>query len=436
MVSLADDGVNAPYSLIQNVTEGLWFTQLEMLLRETMSSDDRMSIDERRKYLKLVAPRYVQAGRVERGRLLSEMVAVTGLHRKSLIRLLRGRTLERVARKPRVRRRRYGAAVAVVVRVVWESLDYVCAERMTPVLLSTAQHLARWGEVVLSPEIETALECISRATVQRLLQRFQVDSPRLPRRKPQPPNRFLREVPMGRVPWETRTPGTFEADLVHHCGLVTEGEYIHTLQMVDVATGWSERVAILGRSQTAMVAGFERIQERLPFAITHLHPDNGSEFFNNHLVRYYGETLTGLTLSRSRPFRKNDNRFVEQKNNTLVRAYVGYDRLDTAGQCTALNGLYDLLWLYYNLFQPVLHLVRKDSVDYHMRRSWDRAQTPCQRLMATGILPPDKQARLAALYVDTNPRELRRTIYTALARLWARAPSGHTTNTKEAALAR
>ena len=117
-----------------------------------MSSDDRMSIDERRKYLKLVAPRYVQAGRVERGRLLSEMVAVTGLHRKSLIRLLCGRTLERAARKPRVRRRRYGAAVAVVVRVVWESLDYVCAERVTPVLLSTAQHLARWGEVVLTPE--------------------------------------------------------------------------------------------------------------------------------------------------------------------------------------------------------------------------------------------------------------------------------------------
>jgi len=401
-----------------------------------MSSDDRMSIDERRKYLKLVASRYAPAGRVERGRLLSEMVAVTGLHRKSLIRLLGGPTLERAVRKPRVRRRRYGAAVADVIRVVWESLDFVCAERVTPVLLSTAQHLALWGEVALSPEIETALECISRATVQRLLQRFQVDSPRLPRRKPQPPNRFLREVPMRRVPWETEAPGTFEVDLVHHCGLVTEGEYIHTLQMVDVATGWSERVAILGRSQAAMVAGFERVQERLPFAIKHLHPDNGSEFFNNHLVRYYGETLTGLTLSRSRPFHKNDNRFVEQKNSTLVRAYVGYDRLDTAGQCTALNSLYDLLWLYYNLFQPVLHLVRKDNINGHVRRSWDKAQTPCQRLMATGILPPETQARLAALYADTNPRELRRTIYAALNRLWTRTPSVMMSKAKEATLAR
>lgn len=323
-----------------------------------------------------------------------------------------------------------------VVRVVWESLDYICAERLTPVLLSTAQHLARWREEALSAEVEASLECISRATVQRLLQRFRVDSPRLPRRKPQPPNRFLREVPMTRIPWEIETPGTFEVDLVHHCGLVTEGEYIHTLQMVDVATGWSERVAILGRSQAAMVTGFERVQERLPFTITHLHPDNGSEFFNNHLVRYYGETMTGLTLSRSRPFHKNDNRFVEQKDSTLVRAYVGYDRLDTAGQCAALNALYDLLWLYYNLFQPVLHLVRKDSVNGRVRRSWDTAQTPCQRLMDSRILTTERQATLAALHADTNPRELRRTIYAALDRLWAHTPAAITTKAKETALAR
>jgi hypothetical protein len=326
--------------------------------------------------------------------------------------------------------------VADVVRVVWESLDYVCAERLTPVLWPMAQHLARWGEVTVSPEVEAALQGISRATVQRLLQRFRVDSPRLPRRKPQPPNRFLREVPMRRVPWETEAPGTFEVDLVHHCGPVSEGEYVHTLQLVDVATGWSERVAILGRSQAAMVAGFERVQQRLPFAITHLHPDNGSEFFNNHLLRYYGEAVTGLTLSRSRPFHKNDNRFVEQKNSTLVRAYVGYGRLDTARQCLALNALYDQLWLYYNLFQPVLHLVRKDTVAGRVRRNWDKAQTPCQRLMAAQILSTAKQAALAALYADTNPRELRTTIYAAIERLWDCPTPLTTTNAKEAALAR
>jgi hypothetical protein len=383
-----------------------------------MPIDEKMSVNERRKYLKLVAPRYAQAGRVERSALLTEMGAVTRLHRKSLLRLMHGPTLERAPKRPRVRRRRYGAAVAEAVRLVWESLDYVCAERLTPVLLPTAQQLARWEELALTAETEEHLATISRATVQRLLQRFQQDTPKLPRRKPQPPNLLLRQVPMERLSWATQAPGSFETDLVHHCGPVTIGEYVHTLQLVDIATGWSERVAVLGRSQAAMVEGFRRVQVRLPFPITRLHPDNGSEFFNNHLFRYFGEAMTGLRLSRSRPYRKNDNRFVEQKNATLVRAYLGYERLDTWGQYVALNALYDQLWVYYNLFQPVLHLVGKDSVNGKLQRRWDRAQTPYQRLLASGVLLPEQEARLTRLYAETNPRQLRETIYQALARLW------------------
>ncbi len=401
-----------------------------------MPSDEKMSVDERRKYLKVVAPRYAKAGRSERSALLTEMRAVTGLHRKSLLRLLHGPTLDRAPRGPRLRRRRYGAAVADVVRVVWESLDYVCAERLTPVLLPTARQLALWEELVLTPEVEVALCTISRATVQRLLQRFQQYTPKLPQRKSQPPNRLLRQVPMERLSWAIARPGSFEADLVHHCGAVTVGEYVHTLQLVDIATGWSERVAVLGRSQGAMVEGFRRVRARLPFAITHLHPDNGSEFFNDHLIRYFGEEVTGLRLSRSRPFRKNDNRFVEQKNATLVRAYVGYERLDTKGQCAALNALYDQLWVYYNLFQPVLHLVGKEVVNGKLRRRWDLAQTPYQRLLASGILSPQQEARLAALYAKTNPRQLREAIYQAVERLWQHPNSANATKREEVALLR
>jgi hypothetical protein len=404
-----------------------------MLLRGTMPSEEKMSVDERRKYLKLVAPRYAKAGRGERSALLSEMAAVTGLHRKSLLRLLQGPTLDRAPRRPRLRRRSYGAEVADVVRVVWESLDYVCAERLTPALLQTAQQLARWEELILTNEVAERLSTISRATVQRLLQRFQRDRPRLPRRNPQPPNQLLRQVPMERLSWDIQTPGSFETDLVHHCGPVTAGEYVHTLQLVDIASGWSERVAVFGRSQAAMVEGFRRVQERLPFPITHLHPDNGSEFFNHHLLRYFGEEVTGLKLSRSRPYRKNDNRFVEQKNATLVRAYVGYQRLETPSQCVALNALYDQLWVYYNLFQPVLHLVGKDVVNGKLRRQWDQAQTPHQRLLACGTLAPEQQDRLAALYAGTNPRQLRETVYQAVERLGQSPISLHTTNQKETA---
>lgn len=401
-----------------------------------MPNYEKMNVDERRKYLKLVSPRYSKAGRAERSQLLTEMGEVTGLHRKSLLRLMHMPSLERAPRRPRLKRRRYGMAVADLVRVVWESLDYVCAERLTPVLLHTAQQLARWEELVVTSEVEEKLGSISRATVQRLLQCFQQDTPKLPRRKPQSPNRLLREVPMGRLSWATKVPGSFETDLVHHCGAVAAGNYVHTLQLVDIAIGWSERAAILGRSQEAMERGFEKVRERLPFSIKHLHPDNGSEFFNDHLIRYFGEEITGLHLSRSRPYRKNDNRFVEQKNSTLVRAYVGYDRLDSVAQCAALNALYDKLWLYYNLFQPVMHMVSKEVVAGKLHRKWDQAQTPYQRLLASGILSPGQEARLAALYADTNPRQLRKDIYQALEQLWEHPESPNTTERKEAALFR
>ncbi len=400
-----------------------------------MPNDEKMSIDERRKYLKLVAPRYRKANKAERSRLLTEMGMVTGLHRKSLIGLMGMPSLERVPKKPRLNRRRYGSAVADAVRVVWESLDYVCAERLAPALQETACHLAKWGELRLTTEIETALGNISRATVQRMIKRFQQDTPKLPRRKPQPPNRLLQDVPMERLSWRTEDPGSFETDLVHHCGPVAAGDYVHTLQLVDIATGWSERVAVLGRSQEAMVRGFKKVQRHLPFPIKHLHPDNGSEFFNDHLIRYFGEEITGLHLSRSRPYHKNDNRFVEQKNSTLVRAYVGYDRLDSGAQCAALNALYDQLWLYYNLFQPVMHMTGKEVTNGKLQRKHDKAQTPYQRLLACNILTPEQKARLDALYARINPRQLRDEIYRAVEQLWQQ-PACNVINKKEVALPR
>jgi hypothetical protein len=230
---------------------------------------------------------------------------------------------------------------------------------------------------------------------------------------------------MERIAWAEAEPGHFEVDLVHHSGPVTDGEYLHTLQLIDVATGWSERVAVLGRSQRAMEAGFRRVLDRLPFPVRELHPDNGSEFFNAHLVRFWGEAITGLRLSRSRPAQKNDNRFVEQKNDSLVRAYVGHGRLDTPAQAAALDALYDQMWTYYNLFQPVLHLVEKtpDAADRtRVRRRWDAAQTPFERLCATGALAAADHAALAALREGTNPRALRREIYAGLARLRAPRP--------------
>jgi hypothetical protein len=205
--------------------------------------------------------------------------------------------------------------------------------------------------------------------------------------------------------------------LVRQC----EGLHGHTIQLIDVATGWSERTAVLGRGQRAMEGGFEHILQRVPFAIKELHPDNGSEFFNQHLVRYWKDKVTGVQLSRSRPYQKNDTRLVEQKNATLVRQYLGDLRLDTPEQIAALNALYEQMWLYYNLFQPVLHLCEKTSEGDKVRRKWDQAQTPFERLVTSGVLSHEQQAHLQQLYEQTNPRQLRQAIYRQLDALWQSA---------------
>ena len=383
-----------------------------------MLADVEMSINERRKYLKLMLPRYLRADRAGRGELLDEMEQMTKLHRKALIRLLGQDSLDRQPRRMQ-RGSVYGPEVADVIRVVWESEDYVCAERLTPSLVPMAQQLARFGELRLTSQVERQLGGISEATVTRLLGRFRQDTARLPRRGPESANRLARAIPMGRIPWQTSEPGHFEMDLVHHCGLSSVGEYVHTLQMVDVATGWSERVAILGRTHRAMVAGSQKILGRLPFSIKELHPDNGSEFINDHLLGFFGDKVKGLAMSRSRPYHKNDNRNVEQKNYSLVRAYLGYERLDTPAQSMAVGALYDRMWLYYNLFQPVLHLKSKEVVGQNrIRRKWDEAKTPYERVLASGVLSDGQQARLTGLYARTNPRKLRGEIHQIIETLW------------------
>jgi len=399
-----------------------------------MPADDKMTIDERRKYLRQMQKRYEGADRPAREQLLDEMEHVTELHRKSLIRLMAGR----LERQPRLqqRGRTYGPWVAGAVQVIAESLDYPCAERLTPNLVWMANHLAAQGELQVTPEVLAQLGEISLSTVQRLSTDWLRDIPRrLPRGGPERANQALREVPMKRIAWDESVPGHFEVDLVHHCGPSASGDYVHTLQMIDVCTGWSERMAVLGRSYVVMQDAFRWLSCRLPFPVLEIHPDNGSEFFNSHLLRFWKDRVQGVALSRSRPYQKNDNRFVEQKNATLVRAYLGYDRLDTVEQTLALNQLYHQMWIYYNLFQPVLHQVEKTIITLEdgstrIQRRHDTARTPFERLCETTAISPQRRAEIEALRDRTNPRHLRQEIYDAIPRLFdlPNAVPGHPQN--------
>ena len=388
-----------------------------------MSTEEKMTIDERRKYLRIMKRRYVKAGRKEKAQLLDEMEATTGLHRKSLIRLMSGG----LERRPRSKERgqTYGPEVDDALRVIHESFDYICAERLTPNLVRMANHLAAHGEMEVSPLLLSQLGRISVSTVERRLGRIRQDQPRLPRRGPRSSRKLTQDIPMLRLPWNISQPGCFEVDLVHHCGPSASGEYACTLQMVDVATCWSERWATLGRGYLVMEDTFLRILAHLPFPVHQIHPDNGSEFINHHMLRFWGGGIVqGVTISRSRPFHKNDNPRVEQKNSTLVRKYLGHDRIDSVVQVLALNQLYAKMWLYYNLFQPVMHLaekevIRKDGKPTRVRRRHDQARTPFDRLCQTDAILPEHREQLDALRDRTNPRRLRQEIYDGIERVFA-----------------
>jgi len=379
-----------------------------------MSTEEKMTIDERYKYFRVMKKRYKQANKQEKGNILNEMEAFTGQHRKGLIRRMNGS----LTRQPRAKQRgsTYGPSLDAALQAIAETLNYICAERLKPYLVRTAQDLCRHGELDVTPGLLAQLERISVSTIQRRLQRLAQDEPRLPRKGPERANQVTKDVPMKRIPWDESQPGHFEVDSVHHCGPRASGDYVHTVQMIDVATGWSERAAVLGRSYRVMEDGFKRCLARLPFPTLEIHPDNGTEFFNQHLVRFFRETVQGLQLSRSRPYCKNDNRNVEQKNATLVRAFLGDHRLDTVAQTIALNHLYDQMWLYYNFFQPVMRLkektfIRKEGEMTQIKRRYDVPHTPFDRLSATDAISDEDRDQLQSLRDQTNPRRLRQNIY-------------------------
>lgn len=384
-----------------------------------MARDD-MSIDERYQYLRRMQTQYLQANRPQRQALLDQMVAYTGLHRKSVLRRLHS-TVQRRPRR-RERAKRYGAEVDTALAIIWESLDHPCALRLQPNLVRTGKHLARYGELTWSPTLEAQLARISVSSVAR----------HLPSRPPEararkaaaPLNRHQQALPAYRIPRDIPEPGHLELDLVHHSGPVTEGEYVYTLQLIDVATGWGARRAILGRSYIVVADALAHLFAQLPFPVRELHPDNGSEFLNAHLLAFLEREFAATHCSRSRPGCPNDNRLVEEKNASIVRRWIGDRRLDSVQQTRWLNTFYDQLYVYHNYFIPVLKQTAKawqaptTAHQGYVKRTHDPARTPLDRLcdLQDGAAGIECQALLKAR-AALNPRQLRRDILQALEHL-------------------
>jgi len=386
-----------------------------------MAPDD-MSIEERYQYLRRMQARYRAASREEKKTLLDEMVAYTGLHRKSVIRRMKG-PIEHQARC-RERDKTYGPEVDAALDVIWETLDYICPLRLKPNLVSTGQALAKHHELHWSPQLEAQLDQISVSSIRRHLPPRPLGQRQ---RKPAKPlNRHQQQIPAYRIPRDIAEPGHFEVDLVHHCGRATEGEYVYTLQMIDVATGWGGRRAMLGRSYIVVADALAYLLAQFPFPVLELHPDNGSEFLNTHLLAFLDREYADPQRSRSRPGCPNDNRLVEEKNSSIVRHYLGDRRFDTVTQTRFLNRIYDKLYIYHNYFIPVLKQIAKEWIPGiperpgYLRRQHDPARTPLDRLCDLQAHAVDAHCHVLRRQREAiNPRQLRNTIYADLDHLFA-----------------
>jgi len=369
-----------------------------------------------REYTEAVRWRYLRSPKTEKGKILDEFTKVTGYHRKSAIRLLHQTDKPRSGKK-RGRPRKYSTAVIGALRVAWEATDRLCSKRLQPFLPELINVLRRHGETAMSAEVEAQLCQMSPATIDRLLKPWRRLGGRRPFSTTKPASLLKSSIPIRTfADWEEDKPGFLEADLVPHCGESPEGFYLNTLSTVDIATGWSECVAVWGKGQERVGSAVHRVRQRLPFPLLGLDSDNGSEFINQHLFAYCQREK--ITFTRSRSYKKNDNCHVEQKNWSVVRRLIGYDRYNSRAAYETLNRIYDLLRLYVNFFQPVMKLVNKTRHGARVHKVYDMARTPYQRALESGVLTEAKQQELAATYHGLNPVFLLKQINENLESLW------------------
>lgn len=369
-------------------------------------------------------PRYLLASRAEKARLLTEFCRLAKRHRKSAIRLLRqppGQSTPRPGRPPF-----YGPDVIALLRVVWEASDYLCGKRLAPFLPPLVEALERHRVLQVPPALRPVLLRISAPTIDRLLRPHRRTHPRgLATTGPSHPA-LAAQVPVRTFgEWQEVRPGSLQADLVGHCGESTEGFYLASLVAVDVATGWTDCQAVWGKGHHRVSAGIYEIRRRLPMPLRELHTDNGGEFLNHILVPYCRQERIHFT--RGRPWRKNDQAYAEQKNWAIVRRLIGYDRYTSRAALAQLNAVYGVLRHYWNFFQPLRKLTAKIRHGARVTKRYDRAQTPYQRLLASGILTDVQRQALTARYQELNPVALRAQIQEGLQRLWRladRTPTG------------
>lgn len=372
---------------------------------------------ERRAVVKATARRYQRGRKKEKQKLLDEFIELTGYNRSYARTVLRnhgrqagGRKRPGVGdRRRAVSRQGYDQKVLEALRRIWMILDFICGKRLAAIMPEVLRRLEYFGELKVDVRTRAKLLQISAATIDRLLASERRKHQLRGRARTKPGTLLKKQIPLRTFSeWNEQRPGFVEIDLVAHDGGLAAGEYLYTLDMTDVYSGWTEVQAVQNKAQVWVFAALKELRARLPFALQGIDSDNGSEFINDHLLEYCQHE--GITFTRSRPYRKNDNCFVEQKNYTIVRRHVGYQRLAGSEQLALVNELYQHLRLYANYFQPVMKLKRKERHGSQVKKTYHPAQTPYQRLRDSQHLSRAAKQRLTREYAQLNPAELKRKI--------------------------
>ena len=381
-----------------------------------------MSFASRRDYLRKIYARYQEASGAEKQRILDEFCANCDYNRKYAIRLLNGPP---PSGRPLGKRRRrrgftYGPRVLSILKATWEAADYPWSVRLKALLPEWMPWIRR--RYRLSAESERQMLQISpRSIDQRLRGEKRKWRQRLYGRT-KPGTLLKHHIPLKTDHWDVQVPGFTEIDLVSHSGDSASGEFCYSLNVTDIHTGWTETRALLGKSQEAVRAALEAVAEALPFPLRGIDSDNGSEFINDQLLRYC--QARAIQFTRGRPYKKDDNAHIEQKNWTHVRRLLGYVRYDSEVAREAMNDLYGQeLRLFHNLFLPSVKLARKERIGSRLRRRYEAPQTPFQRVAASPAADPERLAELQRLRARLDPFELSRLIQTKLEGIFQLSPN-------------
>lgn len=376
-----------------------------------------MSFQSKRELLMQVIPRYRESRKKEKTTLLNEFIANTGYTRKYAVRLLSSKDLPDYKIITRSREPRYGAREYEIIKLAWAATNFIGAKRLAPFLKELVPCLERHGYINLDKETRQKVITISASTIDRLLKHCRHDGGKHGISTTKSGTLLKNQIPVRTFSdWNENRPGFFEGDLVAHCGYSMSGSFLYTFVLTDVATGWTECLPLLYRSQEMVIQAMKIVKQLLPFKILGLDTDNGLEFINNKLVNYCLQEE--ITFTRGRPYKKNDQCFVEQKNGDIVRQIVGYDRFEGSQAFLQLNELYRAIRLYVNFFQPSMKLKFKHREGSYVYKKYDKAKTPYYRLIESDIVSKKIIDQLTLIYNSLDPIKLLQQIKNMQDALW------------------